>query len=50
MEQSGLNWKWPEHDGILWYEEENIMENIEQSKQFTKRGSYIVRKISKYLK
>lgn len=48
MVRSGLNWKWPEPDDILWYSEEDVLEKIEEPKRVTKRGSYYFKEMKKY--
>lgn len=46
MQPSGLNWKWPSPDDILWYDEKDIVQKIEEPKIVNKRGVYCVNEIT----
>lgn len=48
MAKSGPNWKWPKPDDILWYKEEDIIQNVSSPKLINKRGTYVVKEMANF--
>ena len=49
MVQSGLNFKWPEKEDILWYSLDQVVSKIEKPRQINSRGSFHVPEMSAYM-
>ena len=43
MQKSGYNvWKWPKNADIIWYRHSKIIRTIEEPKQISKRGLFMI--------
>lgn len=49
MVKSGiLNWRWPDHEDIMWYEKDDVVNRIQPPTQKNDRGIFSIPEMKGY--